>query len=190
MAWNDMIQDNLGFSTFRCTIYELLDNYELYIMETTLMPDEDGNLEEPEEMISNVCSQESSCIDHEGSKVYKGLKPMIAKDVKMTSVELVSYVEILDKALDVEYMEDCIWKYNASRRETNKKKALKEKNKKKAQESQSSGIDKRPKATAPNGNNYNNHNNHNNNNNHGNHQNHRTEYPNFPKCSRKHLGEC
>ncbi|XP_062093596.1 uncharacterized protein LOC133799614 [Humulus lupulus] len=35
----------------------------------------------------------------------RGLQPMIARDVKMTSVEVVSYAEILDKALGVEYLD-------------------------------------------------------------------------------------
>ncbi|XP_062093672.1 uncharacterized protein LOC133799688 [Humulus lupulus] len=32
----------------------------------------------------------------------RGLKPMIARDVKMTSAKVVSYAEVLDKALDAE----------------------------------------------------------------------------------------
>ncbi|XP_062118821.1 uncharacterized protein LOC133832501 [Humulus lupulus] len=59
----------------------------------------------------------------------RGLKPMIARDVKMTSTELVSYVEILDKALDTEYMKSCIWKDNAARRDANKSKVFQESNK-------------------------------------------------------------
>ena len=59
----------------------------------------------------------------------RGLKPMIARDVKMTSTELVSYVEILDKALDTEYMKSSIRKYDAVRKEANKSKIFQESNK-------------------------------------------------------------
>ncbi|XP_062100189.1 uncharacterized protein LOC133806071 [Humulus lupulus] len=47
----------------------------------------------------------------------RGLKPMITRDVMMTSVELVSYAEVLDRELEAEYLEDRIWKDNAARRE-------------------------------------------------------------------------
>ncbi|XP_062100868.1 uncharacterized protein LOC133806795 [Humulus lupulus] len=95
----------------------------------------------------------------------RGLKPLIARDVKMTSTELVSFAEILDKALDAEYMETRIWKDGAARGKAKKSKALQESNKTKAQEGQNSGTDKRSKITTPNGN----HKNHNNNHNRGNH---------------------
>ena len=42
---------------------------------------------------------------------------MIARDVRMTSAEVVSYVEVLDIALEVEHLEERIWKDNAARRE-------------------------------------------------------------------------
>ncbi|XP_062118967.1 uncharacterized protein LOC133832669 [Humulus lupulus] len=47
----------------------------------------------------------------------RGLKPMNSRDVKMTSAEVVSYAEVLDKALEAEYLEDRIRKDNAARRE-------------------------------------------------------------------------
>ncbi|XP_062089556.1 uncharacterized protein LOC133796089 [Humulus lupulus] len=126
----------------------------------------------------------------------RGLKPMIASDVKMTSAEVVSFAEVLDKALEVEYLEDCIWKDNAARREANRNKGFNEGNKRKANEEQNSGTDKRPRPLATNKNNHNNHNHNNNHNNHNNdrnrknHQNNRVEHPSCPKCSQRHLGEC
>ncbi|XP_062117190.1 uncharacterized protein LOC133831042 [Humulus lupulus] len=46
-----------------------------------------------------------------------GLKPMIDRDVKMISAEVVSYAKVLDKEIEAEYLEDRIWKGNAARRE-------------------------------------------------------------------------
>ena len=43
------------------------------------------------------------------------LKPMIARDVKMTSAGVVSYAVALDKAVEAEYLEDRIWKDSASK---------------------------------------------------------------------------
>ncbi|XP_062085886.1 uncharacterized protein LOC133791994 [Humulus lupulus] len=54
----------------------------------------------------------------------RGLRPMIAKDVMMTSVEVVSYVEVLDKALEGEYLEERIWKDNAARRDNYRNKGF------------------------------------------------------------------
>ncbi|XP_062104010.1 uncharacterized protein LOC133815156 [Humulus lupulus] len=119
----------------------------------------------------------------------KGLKPMIARDAKMTSAEVVSYAEVL-KALEVEYLEDSIWKDSVARREANGNKGFHEVNKRKAYEGQSSGNDKKPRPLTTNGNNHNNHNNHNNYNSHnndrnrGNHQDNKVEHPIYPKSSR------
>ncbi|XP_062075654.1 uncharacterized protein LOC133779753 [Humulus lupulus] len=64
----------------------------------------------------------------------RGLKPMITRDVKMTSAEVVSYAEVLDKALEAEYLEDRIWTDIAPRREANRNKGFHEGNKRKANE--------------------------------------------------------
>ncbi|XP_062075555.1 uncharacterized protein LOC133779632 [Humulus lupulus] len=120
----------------------------------------------------------------------RGLQPMITRDVKMTSVEMVSYVEVFNKALDAKYLEDRISKDSDARREANKNKGFHKGNKRQAHEGQSSGNVKRPKPLASNGNNHNNCNYNNNRNHHknchncGNHQNNKFEYPNCPKCSR------
>ncbi|XP_062118884.1 uncharacterized protein LOC133832576 [Humulus lupulus] len=53
----------------------------------------------------------------------RGLKPMITKDIKMTSAEVVNYIEVLDKVLKAYYLEDRIWKDNASRREAQRPRA-------------------------------------------------------------------
>ncbi|XP_062100562.1 uncharacterized protein LOC133806481 [Humulus lupulus] len=124
------------------------------------------------------------------------LKPMVARDVKMTRVEVVSYAKVLNKAHEAEYLEVCIWKDNVARREANRNKGFHEGNKRKAHEGQSSGNDKRPRPLATNDNNHKNHNHHNNRNSHnndrncGNHQENKVECPSCPKCSRQHLGEC
>ncbi|XP_062089408.1 uncharacterized protein LOC133795940 [Humulus lupulus] len=121
---------------------------------------------------------------------------MIARDVKMTNAEVVSYAEVLDKALKAKYLEDRIWKDGTVRREANRNKGFHEGNKKKANKGQSSGTDKKPRTLATNNNNHNSYNHHNNCNNYnndrnrGNHQNNRVEHPSCPKCSRRHVGEC
>ncbi|XP_062100838.1 uncharacterized protein LOC133806764 [Humulus lupulus] len=46
----------------------------------------------------------------------RGLKPMIARDVKITNTEVVSYADVLDRALEAKYLEDRIWKENATRK--------------------------------------------------------------------------
>ncbi|XP_062109837.1 uncharacterized protein LOC133821692 [Humulus lupulus] len=94
----------------------------------------------------------------------RGLKPMIARDVRMTSAEVVNYAEVLDRALEAEYLEERIWKDNAARRENNRNKSFQEGNKRKANEGQNSGADKRPRFPATNSNNHNpqNHSNYNN----------------------------
>ncbi|XP_062118633.1 uncharacterized protein LOC133832283 [Humulus lupulus] len=104
----------------------------------------------------------------------KGIKPVIARDLRMNNAEVVSYAEILDKALDVEYLEDRIWKDSAARRTANKNNGFHENNKRKAHEGQSNGNDKRPSPLAPNDINHNNRNHHNNHNNHNNGHNRRT----------------
>ncbi|XP_062089519.1 uncharacterized protein LOC133796055 [Humulus lupulus] len=80
----------------------------------------------------------------------RGLKPMIARDVRMTSAEVVSYAEVLDRALEAEYLEERIWKDNATRRENNRNKNFHESNKRKANEGRNSGVDKRPRPPATN----------------------------------------
>ncbi|XP_062118562.1 uncharacterized protein LOC133832204, partial [Humulus lupulus] len=125
----------------------------------------------------------------------KGLKPMIARDVRMTSAEVASYAEILDRALEAEYLEDRIWKDNAARRESHRNKNFHENNKRKAIEGQNSGVDKRPRPPVPNSSyhnsqNHNNRNNRFNDRNRGNQQGNRVEHPTCPKCTRKHPGEC
>ncbi|XP_062103554.1 uncharacterized protein LOC133814635 [Humulus lupulus] len=65
-------------------------------------------------------------------KFIKRLKTMIARDVKMISVEVVSYTEVFDKAFDVEYLEDRRWKDSAARRDANRNKGFHEGNKRKA----------------------------------------------------------
>ncbi|XP_062075729.1 uncharacterized protein LOC133779843 [Humulus lupulus] len=113
----------------------------------------------------------------------RGLKPMISRNVKMTSAKVVSYAKILDKALEAKYFEDRIWKDNAARREANRNKGFHEGNKRKANERQNSGTDKRPRPATINNNNHNSHNHHNNRHSHnndrnrGNHQNNRVEHP-------------
>ncbi|XP_062114355.1 uncharacterized protein LOC133825429 [Humulus lupulus] len=52
-------------------------------------------------------------------KFLRGLKPMIVSDVRMTSPEVVSYAEVLDRALEAKYLEERIWKDNAARLENN-----------------------------------------------------------------------
>ncbi|XP_062075574.1 uncharacterized protein LOC133779656 [Humulus lupulus] len=89
----------------------------------------------------------------------RGLKPTISRDVKMTSGEVVSYAEVLDKALEAKYLEDRIWKDSAARREDKRNKGFHEGNKRKAHEGHINGNDKRPRALATNGNIHNNHNN-------------------------------
>ncbi|XP_062118794.1 uncharacterized protein LOC133832471 [Humulus lupulus] len=126
----------------------------------------------------------------------RGLKPMIARDVKMTYAEVVSYAEVLDKALEAKYLEDCTRKENVARREANRKKGFREGNKRNTHEGQSSDNDKRPRTQATSRNNQKNHNHHNNRNSHNNdhncrkHQNKKFEHPSFPKCLQQHLGEC
>ncbi|XP_062093893.1 uncharacterized protein LOC133799921 [Humulus lupulus] len=120
----------------------------------------------------------------------RGLKPMIASNVKMTNVEVVCYAKVLDKALEADYLKDRIWKDNATRREANKNKGFHEGNKRKANEGQNSGTKKRTRSPSPNNNNHNHHNHHNNRNNNNNdrncrnHQNNRVEHPSCPKCLR------
>ncbi|XP_062117953.1 uncharacterized protein LOC133831599 [Humulus lupulus] len=94
----------------------------------------------------------------------RGLKPMIAREVRMTSAEVVSYAEVLDRALEATYLEEQIWKDNAARRENHRNKSFRESNKRKANEGQNSGVDKRPRPPATNSSNHNsqNHSNRNN----------------------------
>ncbi|XP_062118999.1 uncharacterized protein LOC133832702 [Humulus lupulus] len=125
----------------------------------------------------------------------KGLKPMIARDVRMTSAEVASYAEVLDRALEAEYLEDRIWKDNVARRESHRNKNFHENNKRKAIEGQNSGVDKRPRPPVLNSSNHNSQNHSNRNNrfndrNRGNQQGNRVEHPTCPKCTRKHPGEC
>ncbi|XP_062103192.1 uncharacterized protein LOC133814216 [Humulus lupulus] len=54
----------------------------------------------------------------------EGLKSMIARDVKLTNVKMVSYAKVLDKALDVEYLEERIWKDSVERRVANRNKGF------------------------------------------------------------------
>ncbi|XP_062089552.1 uncharacterized protein LOC133796086 [Humulus lupulus] len=120
----------------------------------------------------------------------RGLKPMSVRDVNTTIAEVVSYAEVLDKALEAEYLEDRMWKDSAARREVNRNKGFHEGNKRKAHKGQSNGNDKRPRPPVTNSNNHNNHNHHNNHNSHNNdrncknHQNNKVEHPGCPKCSR------
>ncbi|XP_062112758.1 uncharacterized protein LOC133823921 [Humulus lupulus] len=114
----------------------------------------------------------------------------------MTSAKMVSYAEVLDKALHAEYLEYRIRKDSATRRDANRNKGFHEGNKRKAHEGKSSGNEKRPKPPTPNGKNHNSQNNNNNNcnshnnvHNHGNHKNDKVEYPNCHKCSHRHLGD-
>ncbi|XP_062104328.1 uncharacterized protein LOC133815510 [Humulus lupulus] len=95
----------------------------------------------------------------------RGLKSMIARDIMMTSAEVVSYAKVLDRALEVEYLEDRIWKDNAASRETHRNKGFNEGNKRKANEGQNNGIDKRPGPPVTNNNSHNTQNHHNNRNN-------------------------
>ncbi|XP_062093562.1 uncharacterized protein LOC133799576 [Humulus lupulus] len=62
-----------------------------------------------------------------------------------TFAEVVSYAEVLDKSLEAEYLEERIWKDNAARRENYRNKGFHEGNKRKANEGQNSGADKRPR---------------------------------------------
>ncbi|XP_062116820.1 uncharacterized protein LOC133830766 [Humulus lupulus] len=126
----------------------------------------------------------------------RGLKPMIARDIMMTSAKVVSYAKVLDRALEAEYLEDQIWKENVSRRENYRNKGFNEGNKRKANEWQNSGIDKRPRPPATNNhihntqNHQNNRNNRYNDRNRGNHQGNKVDHPFYPKCSKRHPGEC
>ncbi|XP_062075873.1 uncharacterized protein LOC133780001 [Humulus lupulus] len=113
----------------------------------------------------------------------------------MTSTEVVSYAEVLDRALAAEYLEERIWKDNIARRENHRNKSFHESNKRKDNEGQNSGVDKRPRPPVTNSNNHNSQNHSNRNNrlndrNSGNQQGNRVEYPTCPKCTKKHLGEC
>ncbi|XP_062100009.1 uncharacterized protein LOC133805879 [Humulus lupulus] len=94
----------------------------------------------------------------------RGIKPMIARDVMMTNAKVFNYAEVLDRAVKDEYLEDRIWKDNASRRENYRNKGFNEGNKMKANEGQNNGTDKRPRPPTMNNNSHNtqNPNNHNN----------------------------
>ncbi|XP_062119120.1 uncharacterized protein LOC133832855 [Humulus lupulus] len=123
------------------------------------------------------------------------LKPMIARDMRMTSAEVVSYAEVLDRALEAEYLEERIWKDNAARRENNRNKSFHKSNKRKANERHNSGVDKRPRPPATNSRihnsqNHNTRSNRFNDRNRGNQQGNRVEHPICPKCSKRHPGEC
>ncbi|XP_062075655.1 uncharacterized protein LOC133779754 [Humulus lupulus] len=80
-------------------------------------------------------------------------------------------------------------------REAYRNKGSNEGNKRKANEGQNSGIDKRLRPPATNNNSYNTQNHPNNRNfryndrNHGNHQSNKVEHPTCPKCSKRYLGE-
>ncbi|XP_062086510.1 uncharacterized protein LOC133792620 [Humulus lupulus] len=104
----------------------------------------------------------------------RGLKPMIARDVKMTSSGVTTYAETLERALEAELMEDRIWKEGAARREAKKGNSVQGDNKRKFPENKSNEAEKKGKTNASNSNG----------------QKQYVEYPQCPKCNKKHPREC
>ncbi|XP_062080297.1 uncharacterized protein LOC133785051 [Humulus lupulus] len=112
---------------------------------------------------------------HKFDKLEKFAPTVPTETLRVQSDEVVSYAKVLDRALEAEYLEERIWKDNVARRENYRNKGFNEGNKRKANEGQNNGTDKRPRPPATNNNNHNtqNHNNRNNrfnDRNRGNHQ--------------------
>ena len=121
----------------------------------------------------NLVANEDAKVD----KFMRGLKPMIARDVEMASIERITYAQALKQALKAERMEDRIWKESAARREARKPNHTNNDHKRKTLENSgnnsqpnkkgTSGFQNRQTQSGP-----------------------RKEYPRCNKCNRKHLGEC
>ncbi|XP_060972248.1 uncharacterized protein LOC133038182 [Cannabis sativa] len=109
-------------------------------------------------------------------RFFKGMNPMIKKDVKIMVGTNTVYAEVLEKALEAELLENDIKKENASKWEARRNNEGNQENKRKHEGNHGNDRDKKGKAVVQNNNNgvkrsY-------------------VEFPICPTCNRKHLREC
>ena len=103
----------------------------------------------------------------------KGLKPMIARDVKLIR-GITTYAETLEVALEAEQAEEGIWKEGAARRDAKRNNNDQNDHKRKHDGGQNQKVDKKNKIASESNMN----------------KKPYVEYPQCPICKRKHSREC
>ncbi|XP_062118454.1 uncharacterized protein LOC133832084 [Humulus lupulus] len=151
MTWAEFIQAFSKNYYNAVVLATKVDEFETLVQGSLSVTDYAQKLDGLEKFVAKVVPTGTLQVQ----RFMRGLKPMIARDVMMTSAKVVNYVEVLDRALEYEYLEDRIWKDNASRRENYQNKGFNEGNKRKAIKGQNSGTDKRPRPPATNNNSHN-----------------------------------
>ncbi|XP_062113876.1 uncharacterized protein LOC133824876 [Humulus lupulus] len=114
MTWEEFVQD---FSKKYCSVVVLankVDEFVTLVQGNLSVTDYAHKFDRLAKFAPEVVPTETLRVQ----RFVRGLKSMIPRDVMMTSSEVVSYVKVLYRALEAEYLEDQIGKDNAARRET------------------------------------------------------------------------